>query len=89
VGLMGSGVANVSVGMLLQKRLQLIGTVLRARPLEEKIAVTQRFRAEVLPRFADGSLSPVIDSRYRLDDVADAHRRMEANENVGKLLLDA
>jgi NADPH2:quinone reductase len=88
VGLMGSGVANVSVGMLLQKRLQLIGTVLRARPLEEKIAVTQRFRAEVLPRFADGSLSPVIDSRYRLDDVADAHRRMEANENVGKLLLD-
>lgn len=88
VGLMGSGVATVSVGMLLQKRIQLIGTVLRARPLEEKIAVTRRFRAEVLPRFDDGSLKPVIDSRYALADVAEAHRRMEANENVGKLLLD-
>jgi NADPH:quinone reductase len=88
VGLMGSGVANVSVGTLLQKRLQLIGTLLRPRPLEEKIAVTQRFRAEVLPRFTDRSLRPVIDSRYALADVAEAHRRMEANENVGKLLLD-
>jgi putative PIG3 family NAD(P)H quinone oxidoreductase len=87
VGLMGSGVAQVSVGMLLSKRIHFIGTVLRARPLEEKIAVTQQFRAEVLPRFADGTLRPVIDSRYPLDAVADAHRRMEANENVGKLLL--
>lgn len=88
VGLMGSGVAEVSVGLLLQKRLQLIGTLLRPRPLEEKIAATQRFRAEVLPRFTDRSLRPVIDSRYALADVAEAHRRMEANENVGKLLLD-
>jgi putative PIG3 family NAD(P)H quinone oxidoreductase len=88
VGLMDSGVAEVSVGLLLQKRLQLIGTLLRPRPLEEKIAATQRFRAEVLPRFTDRSLRPVIDSRYALADVADAHRRMEANENVGKLLLD-
>jgi putative PIG3 family NAD(P)H quinone oxidoreductase len=88
VGIMGSGAAQVSVGMLLQKRLTLVGTVLRARPLEEKIAVTQRVRAEVLPRFADGTLRPVIDRRYRLDEVADAHRRMEANENVGKLVID-
>jgi putative PIG3 family NAD(P)H quinone oxidoreductase len=88
VGLMGSGAAQVSVGMLLQKRLHLIGTVLRARPLEEKIAVTQRVRAELLPRFEDGTLHPVIDSRYPLEAVADAHRRMEANENVGKLVID-
>ena len=88
VGLMGSGVAEVSVGLLLQKRLQLIGTLLRPRPLEEKIADTQRFRAEVLPRYTDGSLRPVIDSRYALADVAEAHRRMEANANVGKLVLD-
>jgi putative PIG3 family NAD(P)H quinone oxidoreductase len=88
VGLMGSGVAEVTVGLLLQKRVQLIGTVLRARPIEEKIAATQRFGAEVLPRFADGSLAPVIDSRYPLADVAEAHSRMEANENVGKLLLE-
>ena len=88
VGLMGGGTASVSVGLLLSKRIQLIGTVLRARPIEEKIAATQRFGAEVLPRFADGSLHPVIDSRYALEDVAEAHRRMEANANTGKLLLD-
>jgi NADPH:quinone reductase len=88
VGLMGSGVAEVSIGLLLSKRAHYIGTLLRPRPLEEKIAVTQRFGAEVVPRFADGSLRPVIDSRYPLDDVAEAHRRMEANANVGKLVLD-
>ncbi len=88
VGLMGAGGAEVSMGMLLSKRISLIGTVLRARPIEEKIAATQRFAAEVLPRFVDGSLHAVIDSRYPLAEVADAHRRMEANANVGKLLLD-
>ncbi len=88
VGLMGSGAAELSLGLLLSKRIRYVGTVLRARPIEEKIAVTQRFGAEVVPRFGDGSLRPVIDSRYRLDAVAEAHRRMEANANVGKLVLD-
>jgi NADPH:quinone reductase-like Zn-dependent oxidoreductase len=88
VGLMGSGTAEVSIGLLLSKRLRYVGTVLRARPLEEKIALTQRIGAEVLPRFTDGSLRPVIDSRYGLDEVADAHRRMEANANTGKILLE-
>ncbi|HYF45997.1 MAG TPA: NAD(P)H-quinone oxidoreductase, partial [Acidimicrobiales bacterium] len=88
VGVMGAGRAEVDVGTLLRKRIALVGTVLRARPLEEKIDVTQRFTAEVLPRFTDGSLKPVIDSRYPLDEVAAAHQRMESNANVGKLLLD-
>jgi NADPH:quinone reductase-like Zn-dependent oxidoreductase len=88
VGLMGSGTAEVSIGLLLSKRIRYVGTVLRARPLEEKVAVTQRFGAEVVPRFADGTLRPVIDSRYALDDVAEAHRRMEANANIGKLVID-
>lgn len=88
VGVMGAGSAQVSMGLLLSKRIQLIGTVLRARPLEEKIAATRRFVDEVLPRFTDGSLRPVIDRRHPLAEVADAHRRMEANENVGKLVLD-
>jgi NADPH:quinone reductase-like Zn-dependent oxidoreductase len=73
---------------MLRKRIALVGTVLRARPVEEKIAATQRFSAEVLPRFSDGSLKPIIDSRYPLADVAKAHERMEQNANVGKLLLD-
>ncbi len=88
VGVMGGGVTPVNVGKLLPKRASLIGTVLRARPLEEKIAITQRFGAEVLPLFDRGVVRPVIDSRFALDDIAAAHERMEANANVGKIVVD-
>jgi NADPH:quinone reductase len=87
VGVMGGGATSVNIGALLPKRATLIGTVLRARPLEEKIAITRRFSDEMLPRFAD-ALAPVIDSRYDLDAIAEAHRRMEANANVGKIVID-
>lgn len=88
VGVMGSGVAEVPVGSLLMKRAHLIGTTLRSRPIDEKIAVTRRFGVEVLPRIDRGEMSPVIDSRYALDDVAFAHERMGANLNIGKILLE-
>jgi len=88
VGVMGGGSTQVNVGALMPKRGRLIGTVLRARPIEEKVALTQRFGREVVPWFADGTLAPVIDSRFPLDDVGDAHRHMESNANVGKIALD-
>ena len=88
VGLLGGGSATVNVGALLSKRVSWTGTVLRARPLEEKLAICQRFAAEVVPLFAAGAIRPVIDRRYRLDDAAEAHRAMEADANVGKILLD-
>ena len=87
VGLMGGGRTQVNVGRLLERRAHWVGTTLRTRPLEEKIAVTRRFAAEVLPLFDDGRLRPVIDSRFALSQVADAHRRMEANANAGKILI--
>lgn len=88
VGLMGGGRTPVDLGLLLSKRVALIGTVLRARPLEEKIAVTRQFAAEVLPLFDRGALRPVIDSRYPLDRIAEAHAHMAANANVGKIVID-
>jgi len=88
VGVMGGGQTPFNLGMLLPKRATVVGTVLRGRPLEEKIAVTQRFAQELVPLFADGRLVPVIDSRFPLDGVADAHRRMESNANVGKIVLE-
>jgi putative PIG3 family NAD(P)H quinone oxidoreductase len=87
VGVMGGGEATFPLGALLPKRATIVGTVLRARPLEEKIALTRRFEREVLPWLADGACRPVIDSRYALADVAAAHERMESNANVGKLVL--
>ena len=88
VGLMGGAKTDVNVGLLLVKRVHWIGTTLRARPIEQKVALSQRFVAEMIPRFADGSLRPVIDSRFPLDGIADAHRHMEADANVGKILID-
>ena len=88
VGTMGGGRTEVNIGMLLPKRASLIGTVLRARPLGEKIAITQRFVAEILPLFDAGLVKPVIDSRYPLSAIADAHAYMETNANVGKILID-
>ena len=88
VGVMGGGQTEFDLGALMPKRAKLIGTVLRARPIEEKIAVTQQFDREVMPLVTAGLLEPVIDSRYRLDTVASAHERMESNANTGKLVID-
>ncbi len=88
VGVMGEPTATFPLGALLPKRAALIGTVLRSRPIEQKIDANQRFCAELLPRFDDGSLRPVIDSRFALDDIAEAHEYMATNANVGKILLD-
>ncbi len=88
VGLMGGGSANVNIGLILGKRITWIGTTLRARPLERKLALSQRFIDEVLPLFEAGRLLPVIDSRYPFDRIADAHRHIESNANVGKILID-
>ncbi|MFZ4812538.1 MAG: NAD(P)H-quinone oxidoreductase [Ilumatobacteraceae bacterium] len=87
VGLMGGGSTSVEVGLLMAKRATWIGTTLRARPIEEKVAITRRFAAEMLPLFESGVLHPVIDSTYAFDDIADAHRHMAANANTGKIVV--
>jgi len=88
VGLLGSGEATIALRRLMAKRARLVGTVLRARPAEEKIALSRRFADEVLPLFETGRLRPVIDRRFSIEDVAEAHRYMESNANFGKILLD-
>ena len=88
VGLLGGGEPTVALRRLMAKRARLVGTVLRARPLEEKIALSRRFADEVLPLFEIGRLRPVIDRRFSIDDVAEAHHYMESNANFGKIVLD-
>lgn len=88
VGLMGGGAASVNMGLLLTKRITWVGTTLRSRPLERKLVLTQHFIAEVLPLFEAGALRPVIDSRYGIHRIAEAHTYMESNANVGKIVVD-
>jgi len=86
IGVM-AGAGSFNLGALLPKRASLIGTVLRARPLEEKIAVSQRFAAEMLPLFDSGAMMPVIDKRFTLEHIAEAHAYLESNANVGKVVI--
>ncbi|MDE0654145.1 MAG: NAD(P)H-quinone oxidoreductase [bacterium] len=88
VGLLGGGEAAISLGRLMSRRARLVGTVLRSRAPEEKIALSRRFEAEILPLFESGRLRPVIDRRYGIDQVVEAHHYMQSNENFGKILLD-
>ena len=87
VGVMAGEPVPFNVGLLLGKRASITGTVLRARPLEEKIAISQRFASEMLPLFSTGQLKPVIDSVYAFADIASAHEYMATNGNVGKIVI--
>lgn len=88
LGLMGGWNAEVDLRTLLTRRLTVMGTVLRHRPLEEKIALTRRFEETWLPILARGDLRPIIDSVFSLERAAEAHRYMESNRHIGKIVLE-
>ncbi|MHB8800204.1 MAG: NAD(P)H-quinone oxidoreductase [Thermoanaerobaculia bacterium] len=87
IATMGGGAAELDLRAVLTKRLRIVGSTLRARPLAEKADLTSAFVRDVLPGFADGRFRPLIDSVFPLERAADAHRRMAANANVGKIVL--
>ena len=76
---------DFSVAM--RKRLTITGTVLRSRSAEEKAAATRLFANQVVPLLADGVVRPIIDRAYRLDEIREAHARLESNESFGKIVL--
>jgi NADPH:quinone reductase-like Zn-dependent oxidoreductase len=87
VGLMAGIRTELDLGLVLRKRVELRGTQLRARPLGEKIEVTQAFARHVVPLCADGVLRPVVDRVLPLEEAAAAHQALASNEGFGKLVL--
>jgi len=87
VGVPSGREASFDLRRLMARRASVTGTVLRARPLHEKIALARAAEARLLPGLADGSLRAVMDRSYPAVDAAEAHRRMEANENFGAMVL--
>jgi len=83
----GYEVEKFSLRTLMTKRLQITGAGLRSMDMQRKIALTRKFAAFALPRFADGRLVPIVDSIYDWREVGKAHQRMESNVNVGKIVL--
>lgn len=87
VGTVAGGSYELEARHMLSKRLKVWGTVLRARPLEEKIEVTRKFAAEVVPLLARGVLRPNIDSIFTMNEIGRAHARLESNETFGKVVV--
>jgi putative PIG3 family NAD(P)H quinone oxidoreductase len=87
IGVMGGPKAQVDLGKVLQLRATVVGTTLRMRPLEEKIAATQSFARDVLPLVASGRVKAVVDSSIPMSRAREAHEKMEKNDSFGKLVL--
>ena len=87
IGLLGGAKGELNMGQVLGKRLRIIGSTLRTRPVEEKIAITRRFAAEVMPRLADGRLRPIVDRVFPIAEVQAAHEYVLENRNIGKVIL--
>ena len=87
VGLTAGRTAPLDLGLVLTKRLTIVGTALRNRSPGEKAALTRDFAREVMPLFASGRVAPVLDRVFAMVEVAEAHRRMETNAHFGKIVL--
>jgi NADPH:quinone reductase len=87
VGLTAGAVTQFNMGALLRKRLTIVGTMLRARPLEEKIVLAREFAERGVPLFESGALKPVVDRVFSFDQIRDAHKLMESNATFGKIVL--
>jgi len=87
VGTTSGAKAEIDYSIVMSKRLRLMGTSLRTRSIEEKATATRLFSQHVVPLLASGSVRSVIDKVFPLDEVREAHQRIESNESFGKVVL--
>jgi NADPH:quinone reductase-like Zn-dependent oxidoreductase len=87
VGFLQGGETTVSLEPILRKRLEVIGTVMRSRSHAERAELVRAFADAVLPALWDGRLAPVVDSRFPMEEIAEAHARMASNGAFGKILV--
>jgi putative PIG3 family NAD(P)H quinone oxidoreductase len=87
IGLMGGAKAELNLGTLLLRRLQVIGSTLRARPVEEKAAIVAGFLARFGDALARGEIGPIVDRVLPLAEAGEAHRLVKASEHFGKVVL--
>jgi putative PIG3 family NAD(P)H quinone oxidoreductase len=87
IGLMGGAKAEIGLAGLLARRLSIVGSTLRARPVEEKAAIVAGFQERFGADLAAGRIRPIVDRAVPLASVAEAHRAMKASEHFGKIVL--
>ncbi len=87
IGVISGIKAELNLALMMVKRQQIIGSVLRSRPVSEKGEIIAEFARRALPRFADRSIVPIIEKVFPLDQVAEAHRMMDEDKHFGKIVL--
>ena len=87
ISMLSGGKTEINLGALMGRRLRLIGSVLRSRSLAEKVEIKERFMARFWPRLEDGSIRPIIDSVYPIEQANQAQQYMADNQNTGKIIL--
>jgi putative PIG3 family NAD(P)H quinone oxidoreductase len=87
IAVLGGAKATVNVTRIMVKRLIHTGSTLRPRSNADKAAMVAAIEAKVMPLFREGRIKPLIDSTFPLQKAADAHRRMESSEHIGKIVL--
>jgi NADPH:quinone reductase len=92
LGHLAGGRATADLGPILRKRLEVVGTMMRTRGLEERIPLVREFAERILPLFDQriehaAPLRPVLERTYPMAELAEAHRAMESNETFGKIVV--
>ncbi len=87
IGIISGIKAELNLALMMVKRQQIIGSVLRSRPVSEKGDIIDEFTRRALPKFADRTIVPIIEKVFTIDQVVDAHRMMEEDKHFGKIVL--
>jgi len=87
IGIISGIKAELNLALMMVKRQQIIGSVLRSRPVEEKGQIIAEFTRRALPKFADRTIVPMIEREFSIDEVVDAHQMMEDDKHFGKIVL--
>ena len=87
IGLMGGAQTEVNLGLLMMKRLRLVGSTLRARSIGEKAAVMDGLLSDVWPGLEEGSIKPIIDRVFPIQEAAGAQAYLAGNQTIGKVVM--
>lgn len=87
IGVMSGIKAELNLALMMVKRQQIIGSVLRSRPVKDKADIVAEFTRTALPKFADRTIVPIIEKVFSLDEVVAAHRMMEEDKHFGKIVI--
>ena len=87
IGLMGGNKTEIDLAVLMMKRLRIIGSTLRTRPVTEKAKVMNQLYEKVWPKIESGEIKPVVDSVFPIEQVEEAHKLVKTDTTIGKVVL--